>query len=125
MLFPWITLAPLNGWTAGSIPAAYRQLTQDGLNPSSLALAPAATQVFLKGSLVSNGNTTNGTILATLPVGYRPTSLVIFPVGPTDAGAGSAPNPRVSIGPAGNIRCYGCAGLTDIALSLISFFTDE
>ena len=66
---------------------------------------------------IVSGTATDGTLLATLPVGFRPSSLISIPVssGPNATPSSSVNGPRVSIATDGQITCLNCSSGTGIA----------
>lgn len=101
----WINLTLVNGWTkpAGALRAAYRKVL--GL-------------VFVEITVV------NGTapLVATLPVGYRPSNLVILPTTGIPITAGSpitsiANLPRYSLGTDGTLSLFDVVASSGSALS--------
>lgn len=70
---------------------------------------------------IAPGTTTDGTLVATLPTGYRPTGTLDFLVGATNIDSVC----RVRITSSGNITVYDVSGVVDaIALNSISFYVD-
>lgn len=70
---------------------------------------------------IAPGTTTDGTLVATLPAGYRPTGTLDFLVGATNIDSVC----RVRITSSGNITVYDVSGVVDaIALNSISFYVD-
>lgn len=87
----WHTLTLSNGWVAGAITPQYRMM-------------PDGT-VLLRG-LMTGGTTADGTIIATVPVGYRPTSRSRFIT--AESGTGNDWR-HVSVDTNGNITVFHCA----------------
>lgn len=65
---------------------------------------------------ITGGTATNGTLLATLPVGFRPTISMTIPVisGPNATLSSSVPPPYIAITPAGDITCNNCSSASGI-----------
>jgi hypothetical protein len=61
---------------------------------------------------IEGGTTISGTILFTLPVGYRPSKLMVIPFAST--GAGLAANARILIDTSGNFKVYSLGTAIDI-----------
>jgi len=95
-----------NSWTVFSgRRAAYRKI-QDNV------------QVELQ---ISGGTATDGTVLATLPVGFRPAFPVAIPVvsGPNTSLSTSVTPPRVLIDTDGTIKCTNCSSASGIFFNTI------
>lgn len=100
-----------NGWTWYNSPGyGIPQYTkQDGI-------------VTVKG-LIKNGTNTNGTVIANLPVGYRPIKKMIFPA--LGAASGNGGHTRLDVATNGNITIEG--GIPPVAylsLDSISFIAE-
>ena len=106
----WTNLALQNGFTNDGAPfanASYFQ-NKDGV-------------VYLRGAV--NGLSATGVVIATLPVGYRPTSLLSFSV-PSVFGAGSTL--QLLVYPSGVILLNGTAPFADqIGLDGVSFYVNS
>lgn len=88
----WATLTPLNGWSHSSTQLQYR-LDKEG-------------RVWIRGA-VTGGTITDGTAVAQLPAGFRPTSTnKALTVGAVMAG-GTGNSPQVNIITNGNITLVG------------------
>jgi len=90
-----------NSWTVvSSRRAAYRKVMDN-------------VQIEMQ---IINGTATDGTLLATLPVGFRPASLVSIPVisGPNATPSSTVNGPRVNIATDGQITCANCSSVTGI-----------
>lgn len=105
----WHTLTLQNGWsTRAGYYAPACKLTPDG-------------RVWLRGGL-TGGTFTNGTIIATLPAGYRPAASVSMPLSNnTTSGSGSG-NPRLFVRTSGNIEIWLVGG--DFHIDGCSFSID-
>ncbi|CNL75749.1 prophage tail fiber N-terminal domain-containing protein [Yersinia aleksiciae] len=94
---PWINMTLGSGWT-GSV-ARYRKV---------LGMVQAVVSL-------SNTTITNGTTIATLPVGYRPTSIVqIVPFATFPAGTGPTYPARVVFSTDGSIQLHQTAGYGEL-----------
>lgn len=94
---PWINMTLGSGWT-GSV-ARYRKV---------LGMVQAVVSL-------SNTAITNGTTIATLPVGYRPTSIVqIVPFATFSAGTGPTYPARVVFSTDGSIQLHQTAGYGEL-----------
>lgn len=67
--------------------------------------------VHIKGE-ITGGTITNGTVITTLPAGYRPR--YIWPI---ITGHNGTANSMLLVNPAGNITCLGLAGNTRISMA--------
>jgi hypothetical protein len=104
----WAAPSLLNSWTdigAPYVSSAYRE-TANG-------------QVFVR-AFVAGGTYTDGTSVFTLPIGYRPTGSMIFPVLFND---GAIKTGEVIVDSAGDFKVYGLTGNTWLQIAL-SFWTD-
>lgn len=65
---------------------------------------------------IINGTATDGTLLATLPVGFRPAFPITIPVvsGPNATPSSTVNGPRVNIATDGQITCVNCSSVTGI-----------
>ncbi len=100
----WTALPLANGWVARS----------GGYFPPEIRRMPDGT-IRLRGSL-ANGTNTDGTTIATIPDEFRPTALVVAPVG-------SAPSSRIQISPSGVVLIYGVTR-PDLGLDGVTYTTD-
>jgi len=109
-------------------PEAWQALPFQGAWRNYQGYAPGAYRkdargrVYLRG-LVTNGDAlAEGSVIATLPPGYRPTGRLIFPVGDAVGGWAS----RVDVLPTGDVVWIsgGTAEVDFTSLSTISFWTD-
>lgn len=68
---------------------------------------------------ISAGTATDGTVLFTLPTGFRPAFPLVVPVssGTNTAIGGTVPPPRVLIGTDGTVACYNCSNSPGISFS--------
>ena len=80
--------------------------------------------VTVKG-LMKSGTTTNGTVIAILPEGYRPIRKMIFPaLGAATAGNGG--HTRIDVSAAGEIKIEGgIAASNYLSLDSISFIAEQ
>jgi len=99
--------------TAGVAVAAYTNFTLQ----NSWVVASGRRAAYRKISdmisiemQVSSGTATDGTVIATLPAGFRPPFPIAIPVssGQNTAPSATVPGPRVSIGADGTIACFNC-----------------
>jgi hypothetical protein len=90
-----------NGWTIAGTRRAAVRLIMDNV------------QLELQ---ITGGTATNGTVLATLPVGFRPSISMTIPVisGPNTALSTSVTPPYIAITPAGDISCNNCSSASGI-----------
>jgi type II secretory pathway component PulJ len=103
----WTDLSMQNGWvnfdTSGYVPAQYTKSTD---------------KVVTVRGLIKNGNTAAGTVIANLPVGYRPKERLLF------GGVGVGIISRLDVLPNGNIEIRSAnAGWT--SLDAISFIAEQ
>lgn len=63
---------------------------------------------------ITGGTSADGTLLATLPAGFRPQFIVGIPVlsGFKNTPSTTSTGPSIDIAPDGTIKCYGCNGAT-------------
>lgn len=68
---------------------------------------------------IASGTATDGTVIATLPAGFRPPNVLGVPVAgaPNTALSTTVAVPRVLINPDGTIQCYNCTSAGSIAFS--------
>lgn len=92
---PWLPLALQNGWTTVS---PYRSVFRKVLG-----------LLFIEAT-ISGGTVTDGTIIATLPVGYRVATNVIVPAIGTSQPVGIVPA-RLAIAQDGTCKVYGTSGV--------------
>lgn len=105
--------------TAGTLVAAFANLT---LQNSWAVMAGYRCASRRVGDSVQiefggvNGTATDGTTLATLPVGSRPPFAISMPVSsaPNTALSTTVPVPRVTIGTDGTIKCANCSSVSGI-----------
>lgn len=85
-----------NGWSnaGGGVPCSYR-----------LIAAPYRC-IQVVGEMVP-GTTANGTTVANLPVGYRPTNRISFPVAMNPSPGGGVVGPLLQLGTSGNFGIFG------------------
>lgn len=108
----WQGLGPVAGWlNSGS-----------GVNGSYRRVASPPNSVELVGDLTP-GTKTDGTTIATLAGGYRPTSLRTIPVSVDVTGAAGGQSPHFTIDSAGLVKCYGCAAAGRVMVEAL-FSTD-
>jgi hypothetical protein len=71
----------------------------------------ADNAVWLIGN-ITPGTRNDGTVMFTLPVGYRPTNQVCFPIGQQGSGtatiSGNTPSAFIAIATSGQVSLYGC-----------------
>ena len=101
----WNALSYLNGWTnATSLTAGqYRKV-----------VSPPNT-VQMVGALTPSVTNSNGTQIATMPVGYRPTNVITVPVS-CDVTVSGGQSPHFDIESTGAVKVWGLASAT-----LVSF----
>jgi phage-related tail fiber protein len=100
----WANLTLSNSWVvSASRRAAYR---------SFLDMVQLEVQI-------ASGTATDGTVIGTLPVGFRPAFLLGIPVasGPNTALSSTVAVPRVLINTDGTITCHNCSSAAAIAFS--------
>jgi len=113
MVYP----ATFNGWTNLTLGGGWAHYTGDYTTPQYTKAADGV--VTVKG-LVRNGSTTAGTVLATLPPGYRPAKRQIFPAiasGPLYA--------RLDVEPDGDILINGVPNNSWLTLTNIKFVAEQ
>jgi hypothetical protein len=74
---------------------------------------------------IQSGTATDGTVLATLPAGFRPAFAVAVPVvgQPNTTPSATVPGPRVVIGTDGTIVCQNCSASSAILFSTMLALT--
>lgn len=100
----WTTLTLANGWS--NLGSPYNFLDY-GLTPSG--------NVRMRG-VVTSGTKTDGTVIATLPAGFRPPNDKLIGVGNGSGGTVNNPNARIRAA-TGNIEIFGMAAATSGAHS--------
>lgn len=93
----WHAFAYSNGWTGTG--AGYR-----------LVISPPHT-VQLTGELTV-GTKADGTLVATLPIGYRPITAKDISVAVNSMAGAAAQSPHLAINTNGTIMCWGCSAAT-------------
>lgn len=96
----WHNMNLLNGWinSGTTTPAQYRKV-----------VAPCFS-IQIAGE-IRNGTTTNGTVIANLPVGYRPTTrTVTIPIASLSSPAAGAAGPFLQLFSNGDLQIWGAAG---------------
>lgn len=64
---------------------------------------------------ISGGNTSDGTVMATIPSAYRPASVNVFPIALASGSLSASFNFRLSVNPSGQLQCNNIAGITRLA----------
>jgi hypothetical protein len=107
---PWKALPFQGAWAnyAGYTTGAYRK--------------DARGRVYLRGLVTNNAPLAEGSVIATLPAGYRPTGRSLFVVGDTVGGWAN----RVDVLPTGDVLWIsgGTAEVDFTSLETVSFWTD-
>jgi hypothetical protein len=100
---------------------------QNGWTPTPLYTKPGYTKtadgfVHLRGNAKSGGASSlpDGTLLATLPSGYRPAASGEFVISKSTAGGGAF----LGIDTSGNISVYGMSGASYLSLESVTFYAD-
>jgi hypothetical protein len=103
----WHDMTLLNGWTdrAGHTPLQYRH-------------TPSSDHVTLVGQIVP-GTLVDGTTVATLPVGYRPSKEILIP-----ARKGASAMCSLNVATNGNIQIFDAAGAALVQLYPTAFPLD-
>jgi hypothetical protein len=104
-----------SGWTNATLSASWVTI---GGSYSTPGYRKVGSSVYLRGTL-SGGLITDGTVILTLPVGYRPTASERFSMSSSTSGA-----MRALIGSDGTVSIYGVTSGATIGLSGIRFFVD-
>lgn len=104
----WTALPTQNGWGWYGYSYQTPQYTK------------AADDIVTLRGLLRGGTATNGTVIATLPAGYRPSAVEIFDVASTDGNWG-----RVDVFPNGDVVVRDFINPTWVALESISFIAEQ
>jgi len=120
-----LTAHPINAIAAGNVAETwnglvYQNAWADGTNVAGKyrKVASPANSIQLVGELVP-GTKVDGTVIATLPVGYRPLATTSFPIAANPVPAGST-TPLLQVLANGQIQCFGLvAGTSRIYFSVI------
>lgn len=106
----WHSLSPGNGWVNSG----------NGPDFQYRMIASPPNTVEIIGDL-TGGTMTDGTVVATLPAGYRPaTQQQVATVLP---GTGATANMRFFVGTSGNIECEGMSALTTPRVTVHGFIS--
>jgi hypothetical protein len=104
------------GWNAVAFSGAGWANTGGGTAAMRYRLVAAPYKCVQLVGVMTPGTKTDGTVVFTLPAGYRPTNSQDIPVAVNAMAGANAQSPHFAINTNGNVACWGCASATGVSV---------